>query len=112
MVNYLMKKKKQLPFNPLDKEKKQNGPREEEFHEFSSEEKKVSKEKQQEKRIYVYHYEDSDDNTFFPGRRAYVYLNNLKIGTFGIVHPTVCKNFDIVHPTSALELNIEAFLDI
>jgi len=60
----------------------------------------------------VYHYEDSDDETFFPGRRAYVYLNNIKIGTFGIIHPLVCKNFDIVHPTSALELNIEILLSI
>jgi len=64
------------------------------------------------KRTYVYHYEDSDDETFFPGRRAYVYLNNIKIGTFGIIHPLVCKNFDIVHPTSALELNIEILLSI
>jgi len=61
---------------------------------------------------YVYHVEESDDPAFFPGRRAFIYINNEKVGTFGIVHPLVLKNFDIVHPTSALEINLEIFLGI
>jgi len=110
--------KKQLSFDPFEKKEqkqKQNNNGEEEFSELlTKEEEQVLKENKYEKkkRTYVYHYEDSDDETFFPGRRAYVYLNNIKIGTFGIVHPLVCKNFDIVHPTSALELNIEILLSI
>jgi len=108
--------KQQLSYVPSEKEKKHHAQdQEEEFSELlSTEEEKILKgnKYEEKKRVFVYHYEDSDDNTFFPGRRAYVYLNNTKIGTFGIVHPIVCKNFDIVHPTSALELNIEAFLDI
>jgi len=61
---------------------------------------------------YVYYVEEGHDPTFFPGRCAYIYLNDLRIGSFGIVHPSVCKNFDIVHPTSALEINLEHFLEI
>ncbi|CAK3883691.1 phenylalanyl-tRNA synthetase beta chain [Lecanosticta acicola] len=33
-----------------------------------------------------------------------------RIGTFGVLHPTVLKHFDLPFPTSVLEINIEVFL--
>jgi len=33
-----------------------------------------------------------------------------QIGTFGILHPTVLKHFELPFPTSTLEINIEVFL--
>jgi phenylalanyl-tRNA synthetase beta chain len=50
------------------------------------------------------------DETFFPGRRADIFYEKSKIGSFGIVHPEVVQNFDYQYPTSALEINIEPFL--
>lgn len=34
---------------------------------------------------------------------------SLQVGIFGIVHPEVLAAFDVEHPVSALELNIEPF---
>jgi phenylalanyl-tRNA synthetase beta chain len=34
----------------------------------------------------------------------------VRIGTFGILHPTVLKNFELPFPTSTLELDLEVFL--
>jgi phenylalanyl-tRNA synthetase beta chain len=34
----------------------------------------------------------------------------LQVGTIGIVHPEVLAAFDIEHPVSALELNIQPFV--
>jgi phenylalanyl-tRNA synthetase beta chain len=50
------------------------------------------------------------DSTFFPGRRADVIFNGVKIGVFGIIHPLVLKKFDIHFPASSLEINIEPLL--
>jgi phenylalanyl-tRNA synthetase beta chain len=36
--------------------------------------------------------------------------NGKKIGVFGIVHPDVCAKFDIVSPTSVLELELEPLM--
>jgi len=57
-----------------------------------------------------YHIKQSEDPTFFPGRRADVYVGDKKIGVFGVVHPIVLKNFDIPFPCSALELDIDVSL--
>ncbi len=57
-----------------------------------------------------YYIKESDSETFFPGRRADVYFNNSKVGSFGIVHPQVLEYFEIAAPCSALELNVEPFL--
>eukprot|EP00842_Homolaphlyctis_polyrhiza_P001494 jgi/Hompol1/2345/HPOL_002937-RA len=53
---------------------------------------------------------ESDNETFFAGRRADIFYNNEKIGSFGVVHPAVLGHFDIVFPCSALEFNLEPFL--
>jgi len=34
----------------------------------------------------------------------------VKVGVFGIVHPEVLSNYDLKHPVSALELDLEPFL--
>jgi phenylalanyl-tRNA synthetase beta chain len=51
------------------------------------------------------------DRTFFPGRCADVILTrdgkDLNLGTFGVVHPEVLKNYDLVHPCSLVEIGIE-----
>lgn len=36
-------------------------------------------------------------------------LPPLQVGVFGVVHPEVLAAFDVEHPVSALELNIEPF---
>ena len=57
--------------------------------------------------------------TYFPGRSAEILLTSPKngtkeepvvIGTFGILHPEVLGNFDIMYPTSAMELNLDLLL--
>jgi phenylalanyl-tRNA synthetase beta chain len=57
-----------------------------------------------------YFIKESQSETFFPGRRADVFYQNEKVGTFGIVHPQVLEYFEIGAPCSALELNVEPFL--
>ena len=56
--------------------------------------------------------------TYFPGRAAEILLTSPKnsgeeevvIGTFGILHPEVLGSFDILYPTSAMELNLDPLL--
>mmetsp|Transcript_13774 Transcript_13774/g.19696 ORF Transcript_13774/g.19696 Transcript_13774/m.19696 type:complete len:654 (-) Transcript_13774:309-2270(-) len=61
--------------------------------------------------------DDGEDPMYFPGRSAKVLLTSphtqdkqICIGTFGILHPEVLHNFDILYPTSSLELNLESLL--
>jgi phenylalanyl-tRNA synthetase beta chain len=39
-----------------------------------------------------------------------VTLRGKLVGRMGVVHPDVLARFDVVHPCSALELDIEPFL--
>ncbi|KAL1297141.1 hypothetical protein AAFC00_004717 [Neodothiora populina] len=61
-----------------------------------------------------YWIEEVEDPTFFTGHSAAVYLKlggkTQRIGTFGILHPTVLKNYELPFPVSALELQLEPFL--
>ncbi|EOD44878.1 Phenylalanyl-tRNA synthetase class IIc beta subunit archae/euk cytosolic [Neofusicoccum parvum] len=61
-----------------------------------------------------YWIEEVDDPTFFKGHAASINLRldgkTHVIGTFGILHPTVLKNYELPFPTTALELNLEVFL--
>lgn len=60
------------------------------------------------------------DPTFFAGHAAAIKLRiadeatgamqTHSIGVFGILHPTVLKNYELPFPTTALELNLEVFL--
>jgi len=58
----------------------------------------------------TYKVQNSDNPSLFPGRAADVFINDKKIGYFGIVHPKVLAAFEIGMPCSVLELDIEAFL--
>ena len=52
------------------------------------------------------------DATFLNGRCAEVFLTktNTTVGTFGTVHPEVLEAFDLQFPTSAVDIDLEAFL--
>ena len=57
-----------------------------------------------------FYIQESQNETFFQGRRADVIYKDKVIGSFGIVHPTVLEKFEIQYPCSALEIDIEPFL--
>jgi len=66
--------------------------------------------------VQGYWIEEVDDPTYLPGHAAAVYLKlgghqeAKKIGQFGILHPTVLKNFELPFPASVLEMDVEVFL--
>lgn len=55
-------------------------------------------------------------NMYFAGRAAQVLVTKpgsdqkIRLGTFGILHPNVLKNFDILYPSSVMELDLELLL--
>ena len=53
---------------------------------------------------------DQADGPWFAGRTADVLYRGARVGRMGVVHPDVLAKFDVAHPCSALELDIEAFL--
>lgn len=50
---------------------------------------------------FVKDYELKAGNSqfYFPGQQFEVWLHKSKIGTLGVVHPTVLRNFGWFHPT-------------
>lgn len=50
---------------------------------------------------------ESKDERFFEDGQADIYIRGVKIGTFGIVHPNILKNFDIKFPVTLAEIDIE-----
>ncbi|KAK4508268.1 hypothetical protein PRZ48_002006 [Zasmidium cellare] len=65
-------------------------------------------------KLQGYWIEEVDDPTYLAGHSAAIFLQlggkPQRIGTFGILHPTVLKHFDLPFPTSTLEINLEVFL--
>ncbi|KAK3113813.1 phenylalanine--tRNA ligase subunit beta [Teratosphaeriaceae sp. CCFEE 6253] len=66
-------------------------------------------------KVQGYWIEEVEDPTYLPGHAAAIYVRLAgkqaeRIGTFGILHPTVLKRFELPFPTSTLELNVEVFL--
>jgi len=61
-----------------------------------------------------YWIDEIDEPTFFAGHAAAIYLRlngkQVRIGEFGILHPTVLDSFELRYPVSTLELNLEVFL--
>lgn len=62
-----------------------------------------------------YYIQAADDATYFPGRAATIFYAFSQgpaspIGSFGILHPNVLKNFGIDYVASALEFNLEPLL--
>ncbi|CAJ0912669.1 17588_t:CDS:10 [Entrophospora sp. SA101] len=67
-----------------------------------------------------YYIKESNDPTYFPNRSADIFLRQKtnsetlttkKIGNFGIIHPKVLENFEIIYPCSALEFNLDRVVD-
>lgn len=54
-----------------------------------------------------YYIEATSDGAYLNGRCAAVIFNGEKIGLLGILHPNVLSNFELNHPSSALEIDIE-----
>lgn len=57
-----------------------------------------------------YSIEESSYPTYFPGRQADVLFKGKVVGSFGILHPEVLKNFELDYPATTLELSLEPFL--
>lgn len=63
---------------------------------------------------------EAENDTYFPGRSADIYLTYLvpethrrttaKIGSLGVLHPEVLQNFELSYPTTVLEFNLEPLL--
>ena len=57
-----------------------------------------------------------ESKMYFAGRAAEVVLtkpessDKIRLGTFGILHPNVLKNFGILYPSSCMELDLEPLL--
>jgi phenylalanyl-tRNA synthetase beta chain len=60
-----------------------------------------------------YSIEASREPTFFPGRCADIMLYRKedgkprKLGSFGVLHPEVLHNFELLNPTSLVEMDLE-----
>ncbi|XP_024526452.1 phenylalanine--tRNA ligase beta subunit, cytoplasmic isoform X1 [Selaginella moellendorffii] len=57
-----------------------------------------------------YTVEPSNEPELFKGRQAKIFYKGSCVGSFGIIHPQVLKNFDIPDPCSYVEMEIERFL--
>ncbi|XP_023219503.1 phenylalanine--tRNA ligase beta subunit-like [Centruroides sculpturatus] len=57
-----------------------------------------------------YYISAHNDSLYFPGRCAQVIFNGQSIGSLGVLHPEIVTSFDLIHPCSALEINLEVFL--
>ncbi|PQE33050.1 hypothetical protein CJF32_00011177 [Rutstroemia sp. NJR-2017a WRK4] len=61
-----------------------------------------------------YWIEEIDEPTFFAGHAAAIYLRlggkEVRVGEFGILHPSVLDKFELRYPVSTLEINLEVFL--
>lgn len=58
-----------------------------------------------------YTLEKSSSPFYFPGQQFNVLLKGKNIGSLGVVHPDVLKNFNWMHPTVMWELDIFALED-
>jgi phenylalanyl-tRNA synthetase beta chain len=58
-----------------------------------------------------YEIKERNEPTYFPGRQATIIRDGKEIGVFGIIHPDVLKEFDIVNPVAVLELELEPLLE-
>ncbi|KAL7692950.1 putative phenylalanyl-tRNA synthetase, class IIc, beta subunit, archae/euk cytosolic [Plasmopara halstedii] len=59
----------------------------------------------------------AEERTYFPGRCAYLMLQKedakpQRLGAFGVLNPVVLKNFDLLNPTSVLEIDLEPLANL
>jgi phenylalanyl-tRNA synthetase beta chain len=59
------------------------------------------------KDFYLNPHGDGGDAKYFPQRGADVILLGKNIGTIGVLHPEVLKNFELKNPVSMLELEFQ-----
>ncbi|XP_059621047.1 phenylalanine--tRNA ligase beta subunit [Phlebotomus argentipes] len=52
----------------------------------------------------------TEDATFFPGRCAAIMYKGSRIGTIGVLHPSVLQAFELTNPCSLMEFTIEPFV--
>lgn len=57
-----------------------------------------------------YYLQATEDSAYFPGRCANILYKNTVIGKIGVLHPTVLQAFELTHPCSVVEINIEPFV--
>lgn len=50
--------------------------------------------------------EETEHNSFIPGRVGRVFVNNAKVGYIGELHPRILQNWNVEMPVAALELNL------
>ena len=54
------------------------------------------------------------DPLYFPGMAAEVTVvkngKEINVGSFGVVHPDVLKNYEIIYPCTVCEIDLEALL--
>ena len=57
-----------------------------------------------------YEVKAGTNSTYIDGRYGDIYLDGIKIGEIGEIHPLVLTNFKLEFPVAALELNLQKFL--
>ncbi|KAJ2091357.1 hypothetical protein GGI16_006025, partial [Coemansia sp. S142-1] len=62
-----------------------------------------------------YYLEAADIPTYLPGRSANVVRvaengDKIILGSIGVIHPEILRNFELDYPVSSFEINIEPFL--
>ena len=63
-----------------------------------------------DKKHYKLSHETKDPRYFQPWG-VEIKLNGIKIGTMGVLHPQVLKNFELVYPVSALEVDFDPLFE-
>ncbi|MFW9772540.1 MAG: phenylalanine--tRNA ligase subunit beta [Candidatus Thorarchaeota archaeon] len=58
-----------------------------------------------------YEVKPGDNASYIKGRYGDIYLNGVKIGEVGEIHPEVLSNFKLEFPVAALELELKHFFD-
>jgi len=56
-------------------------------------------------------FEDSDDESLFPGREASVIIEDDRVGVLGDLHPKVAQAFDLGAAVCLIEIDVEKLLD-
>lgn len=63
---------------------------------------------------WSYHVRAGTDPLYFPGMAAEVTVvkegKEMSVGSFGVVHPDVLKNYEIIYPCTVCEIDLEALL--
>ena len=50
---------------------------------------------------------EGDNDILHPGQRMNVYIDDVKIGYFGQLHPNICSNFEFIKNVYAYDLSLK-----